>query len=58
MSLPENLFVGTSSWSKSDWLDAFYPPNFSLPTYVFFTNYYGGFAPGSVKLFEDLWDKS
>jgi uncharacterized protein YecE (DUF72 family) len=24
-------------------------------TYVFFSNYYAGYAPGSAKLFEDLW---
>jgi uncharacterized protein YecE (DUF72 family) len=27
MALPENLLVGTSSWSNSDWLGSFYPPN-------------------------------
>jgi uncharacterized protein YecE (DUF72 family) len=27
MALPENLLVGTSSWSSSDWLGSFYPPN-------------------------------
>jgi uncharacterized protein YecE (DUF72 family) len=27
MSLPENLLVGTSSWSNSDWLGSFYPAN-------------------------------
>src|SRR5215510_1196813 len=27
MSLPENLWVGTSSWSTSDWLGPFYPPS-------------------------------
>ena len=27
MSFPENLLVGTSSWSSSDWLGPFYPPN-------------------------------
>jgi uncharacterized protein YecE (DUF72 family) len=26
-------------------------------TYAFFNNHYAGFAPGSVKLFEDLWQK-
>lgn len=26
-------------------------------TYAFFNNHYAGFAPGSVKLFEDLWDR-
>jgi uncharacterized protein YecE (DUF72 family) len=28
------------------------------PTYVFFSNHYAGFAPGSVKLFHDLWQKA
>jgi uncharacterized protein YecE (DUF72 family) len=32
--------------------------NKSVKTYAFFNNHYAGFAPGSVKLFEDLWDKS
>ena len=27
-------------------------------TYVFFSNQYAGFAPGSVKLFHDLWHKA
>lgn len=27
MALPDNLLVGTSSWSSSDWLGPFYPPN-------------------------------
>jgi uncharacterized protein YecE (DUF72 family) len=26
-------------------------------TYVFFSNYYAGYGPGSAKLFEDLWEK-
>ena len=26
-----------------------------VPTYAFFNNHYAGFAPGSAKLFEDLW---
>ena len=28
-----------------------------VKTYAFFNNHYAGFAPGSVKLFEDLWEK-
>ena len=28
-----------------------------VKTYAFFNNHYAGFAPGSVKQFEDLWDK-
>ena len=32
--------------------------NKGVKTYAFFNNHYAGFAPGSVKLFEDLWDKS
>jgi uncharacterized protein YecE (DUF72 family) len=27
MTFPTNLLVGTSSWSSSDWLGSFYPPN-------------------------------
>jgi len=27
MPFPANLLVGTSSWSSSDWLGSFYPPN-------------------------------
>ena len=27
-----------------------------VKTYAFFNNHYAGFAPGSVKLFEDLWE--
>jgi uncharacterized protein YecE (DUF72 family) len=27
MSFPENLLVGTSSWSSSDWVGPFYPPH-------------------------------
>ncbi len=26
-------------------------------TYVFFSNYYAGYGPGSAKLFEELWEK-
>jgi uncharacterized protein YecE (DUF72 family) len=26
-------------------------------TYVFFSNYYAGYGPGSAKLFEDLWEQ-
>ncbi|HEY3166303.1 MAG TPA: DUF72 domain-containing protein [Candidatus Binatia bacterium] len=29
-----------------------------VKSYAFFNNHYAGFAPGSVKLFEDLWDMS
>jgi len=32
--------------------------NKGVKTYAFFNNHYAGFAPGSVQLFEDLWDKS
>jgi uncharacterized protein YecE (DUF72 family) len=28
-----------------------------VKSYAFFNNRYAGFAPGSVKLFEDLWEK-
>ena len=28
-----------------------------VKTYALFNNHYAGFAPGSVKLFEDLWEK-
>jgi len=31
--------------------------NKGVRTYAFFNNHYAGFAPGSVKLFEDLWEK-
>ncbi len=31
--------------------------NKGVKTYAFFNNHYAGFAPGSVKQFEDLWDK-
>jgi uncharacterized protein YecE (DUF72 family) len=31
--------------------------NRGVKTYAFFNNHYAGFAPGSVKQFEDLWDK-
>lgn len=31
--------------------------NKGVKTYAFFNNHYAGFAPGSVKLFEDLWDR-
>jgi uncharacterized protein YecE (DUF72 family) len=27
MPLPDNLYLGTVSWSKQDWLGSFYPPN-------------------------------
>jgi uncharacterized protein YecE (DUF72 family) len=27
MTIPENLFVGTSSWSSADWVGPFYSPN-------------------------------
>jgi uncharacterized protein YecE (DUF72 family) len=27
-------------------------------TYTFFSNYYGGYGPGSARLFADLWDKA
>ena len=26
-----------------------------VKTYAFFNNHYAGFAPGSIKQFEDLW---
>jgi uncharacterized protein YecE (DUF72 family) len=29
-----------------------------VKTYAFFNNHYAGFAPGSVKQFEDLWEKA
>ena len=29
-----------------------------VKTYAFFNNHYAGFAPGSVKQFEDLWEKT
>jgi len=32
--------------------------NRGVRTYAFFNNHYAGFGPGSVKLFEDLWEKS
>ena len=32
--------------------------NKGVKTYAFFNNHYAGFAPGSVKLFEDLWEKA
>jgi uncharacterized protein YecE (DUF72 family) len=32
--------------------------NRGVKTYAFFNNHYAGFAPGSVKQFEDLWDKT
>ena len=28
-----------------------------VKTYAFFNNHYAGFAPGSIKQFEDLWEK-
>jgi uncharacterized protein YecE (DUF72 family) len=27
-------------------------------TYVFFSNYYAGYGPGSAKLFAAIWDKA
>jgi uncharacterized protein YecE (DUF72 family) len=32
--------------------------NRGVRTYAFFNNHYAGFAPGSVKAFEHLWDKA
>jgi uncharacterized protein YecE (DUF72 family) len=32
--------------------------NQGVKTYAFFNNHYAGFAPGSVKQFEDLWEQS
>jgi len=32
--------------------------NKGVKTYAFFNNHYAGFAPGSVKQFEDLWGKA
>ena len=29
-----------------------------VKTYAFFNNHYAGFAPGSVKIFEDLWEET
>jgi len=29
-----------------------------VKTYAFFNNHYAGFAPGSVKQFEDFWEKA
>ncbi|MGE5219427.1 MAG: DUF72 domain-containing protein [Chloroflexota bacterium] len=34
MALPENLFVGTSSWSSSDWLGPFYAPNLNPGQFI------------------------
>ncbi|HSK31365.1 MAG TPA: DUF72 domain-containing protein, partial [Candidatus Limnocylindria bacterium] len=31
--------------------------NNGVKTYAFFNNHYAGFAPGSVQLFEDLWER-
>jgi uncharacterized protein YecE (DUF72 family) len=31
--------------------------NTGMRTYVFFSNHYAGFAPGSIKLFHELWHK-
>jgi uncharacterized protein YecE (DUF72 family) len=32
--------------------------NNGVKTYAFFNNHYAGFAPGSVKQFEDLWEQA
>ena len=34
MALPDNLLVGTSSWSSSDWLGPFYPPNLKPSQFI------------------------
>ena len=31
--------------------------NKGVKTYAFFNNHYAGFAPGSVKQFDDLWNR-
>jgi uncharacterized protein YecE (DUF72 family) len=31
--------------------------NQGVKTYAFFNNHYAGFAPGSVRIFEDLWEQ-
>ena len=34
MALPENLYVGTVSWSKQDWVGSFYPANLKPPQFL------------------------
>lgn len=34
MAFPENLRVGTSSWSSSDWVGPFYPPNLNPGRFI------------------------
>lgn len=34
MGFPENLLVGTSSWSSTDWVGPFYPPNLKPGQYI------------------------
>ena len=66
MPLPDNLYVGTVSWSKPDGVGTLYPADLKpektvcngTRTYAFFSNYYAGYGPGSAKLFEELWEKA
>src|SRR5574341_222041 len=39
MAFPENLYVGTCSWSSPDWLSAFYPTNLQPSQFL---AYYSG----------------
>jgi uncharacterized protein YecE (DUF72 family) len=34
MALPDNLYVGTVSWSKQDWVGSFYPANLKPPQFL------------------------
>jgi uncharacterized protein YecE (DUF72 family) len=31
--------------------------NSGTRTYVYFSNYYAGYGPGSAKRFEEIWEK-
>ena len=41
MALPDKLYIGTVSWSKSDWVGSFYPT--SLKPFQFLQHYAGAF---------------
>ncbi|NUQ00823.1 MAG: DUF72 domain-containing protein [Armatimonadetes bacterium] len=46
-------------WDREDelrgWVDALLPVITRMRVYAYFNNHYGGFGPGSARLFADLW---
>ena len=53
-----NLRLGTSSWSSQDWVGGFYPAGTAAADFISeYATHYAGFAPGSIKLFYEVWER-